>query len=275
MTHHFKAETALDCMVQDNFDLVITDLVLDGEMQGKDLIRCIRALKGSMSNIPILVVTGIDDAKRKVSLLKSGASDYVAKPVLEDELLARTSNLIRTKQLMDRTEAQQRKMQDIAMRGQLTGLYNRHFLSDMALKMIADAKRYNHPICFVLIDIDHFKKLNDTHGHLVGDQILVAVASALGQQTRESDILARFGGEEFVLIFTRCALEDASQRADKLRQALFDLKPHDLQVSASFGVSTLDIKSDDTSFESVLQKADQALYEAKASGRNRVVCYSK
>ena len=273
VVHFTNAEDALDYFATDNFDLVITDILLEGKMQGTEMIRCIRNLGDNRSNTPIMVITGYDDASRKIGLLRSGANDYISKPVIKEELLARVSNLVKSKQQLDRIEIQQQKLHDLAMKDQLTGLYNRHYLADVAVKMMAEARRFGSPLSLMVVDIDHFKKLNDNYGHLMGDQVLIAVASELKSKRRESDVAARFGGEEFVILLSHCTLEQAAIIAENLRQTVHDLTPCQLLVSASFGVTTLKLDDPSVTFDLLFQQADKALYQAKEQGRNKVVCY--
>ena len=160
------------------------------------------------------------------------------------------------------------------MRDQLTKLYNRHYLLEIAEKAIKEAVCFSKPLSIIVIDIDHFKKLNDAHGHQVGDHVLASVAEFLLAAMQPTDVAARFGGEEFVLVLSHCTLNEAKAKAEKLRSKLQQLQPIGLEVTASFGVSALEIISGEASFNMLFKLADNAVYQAKNEGRNRVIVAS-
>jgi diguanylate cyclase (GGDEF)-like protein len=138
---------------------------------------------------------------------------------------------------------------------------------------VARANRHNDPLSIIIVDIDHFKNVNDVHGHLAGDDVLKEVAAVIGGTARREDIAARFGGEEFILVLENCTLEDAALKAEGLRKRIEDLKPNALNITASFGVAKLsgEINTCTLLFDS----ADKALYAAKEAGRNRVISYKE
>ena len=171
-------------------------------------------------------------------------------------------------------EKQGKKLYELAMKDQLTKLYNRHYLLEIAAKTIREAESFGRPLSIIVIDIDNFKKLNDTHGHQVGDQVLASVAELLMTAMRSSDVAARFGGEEFVLVLTHCGLAEAKTKAEDLRGKIQQLLPSGLQVTASFGVSALELISGEASFNALFKLADNAVYQAKDAGRNRVIVAS-
>jgi diguanylate cyclase (GGDEF)-like protein len=161
----------------------------------------------------------------------------------------------------------------MATHDQLTGLYNRHYLNDALSKKVAYAKRHGEPLSVIIVDIDHFKSVNDTFGHLTGDQILKAVGSAMQSSARKEDIAARFGGEEFIVLLDNCTAHDAQVKAEHLRSQIEALHPEGVAVTASFGVAQL--QQDAQRYEDLLKNADTALYIAKEEGRNRVVAYEE
>jgi len=271
MIEHFTtAEEAYEAFQKTNYDIVLTDVVLEGQMSGAALVRALRALDSSKARVPILAVSGFDDTVRKIELLRSGANDYVSKPTLDEELLARVSNLLINKKLLDRIEAQQARLHDMAMKDQLTGLYNRHFLMEMAPSKISEAFRHKFPCSLVMVDADKFKDINDTHGHAAGDIVLQELAGVMADACRREDIAARFGGEEFVLLLSHCSGENAVKKADQIRQTIEALRPAGLKITASFGVAEIDL-SQRCEFDDLFKSADEAVYEAKSSGRNKVV----
>ena len=157
------------------------------------------------------------------------------------------------------------------MTDQLTGLYNRHSLFDIGPKYISDAKRHDFSVSLLVFDLDHFKNVNDTYGHGVGDVVLKAVGQVLNDNCRIEDTVARFGGEEFVMLLSHCDIDLAFTKAESIRIAIEKAKPNDLTITASIGVAALGLDDD---FESLFDKADKAVYEAKDTGRNKVVIHT-
>lgn len=268
-TDHFvSGEQAFDAFIQQDYDLIITDIVLQGAMSGMGLVRAVRALPDDKGKMPILAVSGMEDAARRVEILRHGANDYIAKPIIEEEFYARVGNLITNKKLFDQVQQQKQQLRELATTDQLTKLYNRHYLNDAAAQAISNALRHKNPLSLFVIDLDHFKFINDEHGHDRGDQVLSDVGDLLNRISRQGDIAARFGGEEFVLVLTECALQDAQTKAEKFRQELEALQPGGLTVTASIGVAAL---AEEMDFKALFKQADEAVYAAKEGGRNRVV----
>ncbi|MBX2807236.1 MAG: diguanylate cyclase [Cellvibrionaceae bacterium] len=261
-------EDALDAADSLEPDLIVSDFFLAGKMTGLDLVVCIKQAQHPWSHLPVLVMTGLDDAARKSELVRSGANDYIAKPIDPVDLVLRAENLIRYKQLLDTVEQQKTVLHHLAMHDQLTGLYNRHFVVEHVQMSIAEAKRHGHDYALIVLDVDNFKIINDKHGHDRGDHILKAVADTLKHQCRVNDVVARLGGEEFLILMSHCNFVQAMAKAEKLRLSLYELKPMGLRVSASFGVAQLD--DDLNTYEKLFKAADRAVYQAKQKGRNCV-----
>jgi len=268
----FESETTYGSEV-DAFDLVITDLTLADNFTGLDLIAKIRELKDARGQVPIMAITATDDENRRMQLFGAGINDYLTKPVLPEAFCLRATNLITQKSLLDRVHDQRRELHRLATTDKLTGCANRHNLTEYAAKFVSQSQRHEYPISLLVIDLDHFKAVNDTHGHHTGDEVLKEVGKLLLRSVREGDMAARFGGEEFVLLLNYCNLENALKTAENLRAKLEKLKPAKLPVTASIGVSTLSQEYAD--FESLFQAADEGVYAAKEGGRNRVVSLQK
>lgn len=194
---------------------------------------------------------------------------------------------VRTAKLEDAYEDIKRLKEyyeNISVLDQLTGLYNRRYFYNQIEHSIAAYERYGHEMCLLLLDIDHFKSLNDTYGHAFGDQVLVDVATALKCQTRQADVLVRFGGEEFVIIFTNTGCDNGITFAERIRTAISELQwqrdGDSLMLTISIGVYCCDPKCSasfeaaDVGIDKIVHYADLALYEAKKRGRNRVVMFS-
>lgn len=267
----FKSETAFGSDT-DAYDLIITDINLEGRMTGQEFISNVRELVDARGFIPIIAITSDGSDELRLSLYQKGVSDFVQKPILARELMIRMSNLITSKQLLDKVHDQRRELFTMATTDKLTGCHNRHSLVEFASKIIQQARRHDYPVSLLVIDLDHFKVINDTHGHATGDHVLQDIGGLLNGFFRDSDLVARFGGEEFVTLLDHCDNKDALIKAEQLRKAIEDLKPRDLVVTASIGVTTK-INADEGGVDTIFAAADKGVYEAKKNGRNRVeVC---
>ena len=270
--HVTNLAEAKEKFTANSYDLVITDFYLDDNETGDALIQFVRSFNHpDKARIPILVVSGETDPTKRTSFLRAGANDFIIKPYDEDEIIVRSSNLIESKKIFEQAKKQREDLIKLAMTDQLTGLYNRNSLFDVGPKYLSDAKRHDFSVSILVFDLDHFKNVNDTHGHSVGDIVLKAVGQVLNDNCRIEDTVARFGGEEFVMVLSHCDLDFAFKKAESIRLAIEQSKPHDLTITASIGVAELG-KDDD--FESLFDKADKAVYEAKETGRNKVVANS-
>jgi diguanylate cyclase (GGDEF)-like protein len=173
--------------------------------------------------------------------------------------------------------ALEQKMREQAVHDALTGLYNRHYLSERLEVEFSRAQRKNHPIAFLLMDLDHFKEINDTYGHQAGDLALVTTAQTIAAQTRRSDIACRYGGEEFMVIMPEIGMDDALQRAEYFRKDIDDLRIEyegkTIHVTVSIGVAIYPTQGIDG--DKILTMADTAMYQAKQAGRNKAVLYSE
>ena len=271
--HFTDAESALDAFQEKDYDLVLTDVVLEGKMSGYGLLRALRSFDGAKGRVPVLAMTGFDDDARKIELLVAGVNDYVKKPALDEELIARVKNNITTKKQMDLIEQQYARLQDMAMKDQLTGLYNRHFLMEVVPAKLSEAKRHGHAVSLVIADADKFKNINDTYGHGVGDVVLQEIASVLKANCRNEDVVARFGGEEFIILMSNCDEKGAEAKADTIRKLIEKSNPAGHKITASFGVSGY-VHGETEGFTDLFQAADVAVYVAKDTGRNKVVLAS-
>jgi len=270
VTHFTSAEDALASFKQSDYDLVLTDNFLDGTLTGIDVVKTIRSHDAN-KNIPILALSATSNEQQKLELLQSGANDYVTKPVLPEELLMRVQSLIITKKLLEELEKQRKHFKEIAMKDQLTGLFNRHFLMEVGPKSIKEAHRHGHELSMLVIDLDKFKVINDTHGHATGDTVLESMGSLLLENCRDEDIACRFGGEEFVLVLPHCDITGAKAKAEALRASIENTKPAGLTVTASIGVSCLLLGTPDDNLASIFSRADAGTFQAKDNGRNQVV----
>lgn len=282
VSHFLTAEDAWEEFINETsygsatkaYDLIITDYNLEGSMTGQDLITQVRAIDDARGYVPIIAITGENNDQLRLSLYQSGVNDFLQKPILDQELLVRVGNLITNKRLLDKVHDQRRELFALATTDKLTGCHNRHSLMEFSSKFIAQAHRHQYPISLMVIDLDHFKSINDTHGHAIGDVVLEAIGKLLNGGFREGDLVARFGGEEFVVLLNHCSSEDVQIIAEKTRKNIEALKPHNLVVTASIGLTSLDA-GDQGDFESMFSVADECVYTAKENGRNQVVFRKK
>lgn len=254
---------------ESDIDLVITDFYLNDKETGDDVIKVVRNFNDAdKSETPILVVSGESKPKKRTSFLRNGANDFIIKPYDNDEILVRASRLVANHRLLLQTRQQKQELMKLALTDHLTGIYNRHSLYDIGPRYISNAHRHKLPLSLMVIDLDHFKQINDTKGHSVGDIVLRSIATVLKDSCRTEDIVARFGGEEFIMLLGNCDLENAIQKAEEIRLSIEDNKPEGLVVTSSIGVAELTAEDN---LDSLFDAADKAVYEAKETGRNKVV----
>jgi len=249
--------------------LVATDpkpdlILLDIDMPDMDGYQVCEHLKHNHNSaeIPIIFVTAMQSTADEEKGLLLGAVDYVTKPVRPPILLARIATHIQLKNQRD-------SLIKMAIRDQLTGLFNRHYLLETANHRVAKVMRNDFPVSVLMMDIDHFKSINDTYGHQAGDVVLKAFAGLLNQESREEDIVSRFGGEEFVIFLDECNVFTAEKIAERIRQRVEEFHPENIEVTVSIGVAEL--RKGKEGFSDLIKRADDAMYQAKKQGRNRVI----
>ena len=256
-------------------DMILLDLIMP-VMDGYQVCEQLKE-EGSTKEIPIIMLTSKAEPADKVKGLEMGALDYVTKPFDEGELLARVNTQLRLKELHEALQEKNRQLQEMANRDGLTGLYNHRYFHEQLSKDFLRAKRYHESLSCALLDIDHFKKFNDTYGHQTGDVVLSTLARVIEDSIRDSDLAARYGGEEFALILLHADGSVAFEVAERLRQMVENYEVQDkgkaLHVTISVGIATFPHKEVHDSKE-LIECADKALYKAKGKGRNRVESHS-
>ncbi len=268
--HFSNADEALAAFEKNDYDVIISDILLEGVMSGVGLVNRVRSYLSDKRRVPILALSGMDEASRRIELFRLGVNDYIAKPPIEEEVRARVRNLIISKQLFDQVHAQSKQLYQLAMEDPLTHLYNRTGLNEFGSRYFSEASQYDSPLSLLIIDLDHFKNINDTHGHTAGDGVLARTGTMLKQACRDGDLAARVGGEEFILILGQCGVEEATRQAESIRKQIEALKPDGISVTASIGVTSRPLGKD-VKFDDLFKVADRAVYEAKNQGRNKVV----
>ena len=279
---------ALEKISSLSFDLVLSDYRLS-DRTGLDLLAEItnRNLK-----FPVLLMTSVGDEQLAVNALKSGFIDYIVKSEDSFHKLPKIIEAAYERFLMQEREialkeelahkntqlrSVNQKLAELSIRDELTGLYNHRFLQERMTEEFARAARYHYSLSCLMIDIDHFKAINDAHGHPVGDQVLRELGKFYTSHLRQADTIARYGGEEFVVLLPHIGYEGAELLAERLRKKIMDLSFNagsglSFQTSVSIGVASYPEDPVDRK-ETLLFYADKALYRAKGNGRNRVYLY--
>lgn len=265
-----NAEQAADMARAAEFDLVLINVIHGGPISTMALIREIREINEMMYRVPILAITTHQNVSQKIELLRAGANDSVEAPILLEELSVRMKNLLLSKKLFDTVELQNKQLEEMAFHDPLTGLYNRHHLFEIADQLLIDSYRHKYPVSLLVLDLDHFKEINDTHGHATGDHVLQTIAELLKSTFRINDTPVRFGGEEFIILLPHCDGKEAVAKAQVLRKQIEELKPLSIPVTASIGVSQTPANCQ-IKYNELFSAADEAVYAAKLSGRNNVV----
>jgi len=280
ITHTTNAEDALMLLEKaaessdpnDGFDIIVTDFFLKGNLTGGDLLHAVRTrLHYSHQEMPVLIVTVSDNAAKQAEVFHAGANDFVTKPIIEEILIARVHSLLLIKQQFNALKRQAEEMRLIAATDSLTGVKSKRYLLDNGEKFVSDKE--NHPACAFLLDIDHFKAINDKMGHITGDHVLSELGDLLNASFSNDAMIVRFGGEEFAIILPKTSIEIAKIKAEAIRRKVERMNPVDVSISISIGLaSTLD--HPEINLNSLLQLADKALYAAKEGGRNRICIHS-
>jgi diguanylate cyclase (GGDEF)-like protein len=263
-----NGEEAIDACREYHPDVIL----LDVEMPVLDGHATLARLKADpqLKDIPVVFLTGRVDTADVVNGLRLGAHDYLRKPFEANELMARVSAALRTKWLQDELRARNAELDRVSRIDMLTNIYNRRHLDEHLRAVISAARRHDRTVGVLIVDIDHFKNVNDEHGHLAGDAVLREVAARLQQAMRTEDALGRWGGEEFLAVLTDTPPEGVRVMAERLRQVVaaapFTLDDGS-QIRVTVSVGHTNGRED---AEVLVHRADDALYVAKAEGRNRV-----
>ena len=253
--------------------LAILDWMMPG-MDGIELCRRIRSRDQSPYRY-VLLLTAKDDKQDVITGLEAGADDYLTKPFDVDELRARVRAGKRILDLQAALIHAQDDLQSAALHDSLTGLWNRGAILDLLRREVCRRQRTGDALGVMMVDIDYFKKINDTHGHLIGDAVLQEVTRRLAVDVRPYDVVGRYGGEEFLIVFPGCNMPDLVVGAERWRHCIADqpieTSVGQIPVTLSLGLASVEQGENEIlGCESFLQRADAALYAAKARGRNRV-----
>jgi len=272
-----SGESALKRVQESRPDLILMDILMPG-MDGFEVCERLKA-DSSTNDIPVVFVSSMTDLESKVKGFKIGGVDYINKPFQHAEVLVRVNTHITMLRLRKDLEMRNAELERLANTDYLTNLYNRRRFFLRAEKIYAEAVRTGYPISITLIDLDHFKQVNDTHGHLIGDQVLVHIAHLIRDHCRENDMAARYGGEEFAILhpdINKIAAYEVVERVrEKVNNTPFISGANEIDLTLSAGIIDSETCKDCPRVDDILALADIALYRAKDGGRNQVVVFEK
>ncbi len=274
--HAHDGEEAWKTLLSDHhIELVVTDIQMP-RMTGHELLKKIRQSDvPEIKNLPVIVMTTADDNSDRNQAFENGASDFVRKPIDPIELQARVSVHQKLSRTIRELDANRKLFQEQATTDPLTKLKNRRAFFEMGVGHFSLARRHGNDLSVIAIDIDHFKRINDTYGHQVGDEVLVAIAEIFSNAARVEDISARLGGEEFSILLPDTNRLGAAVLAERIRDSI-DAKKiavaggRTLSLTVSAGIASYGADGRE-SLEQLMSVADKRLYLAKKNGRNRVV----
>jgi two-component system, cell cycle response regulator len=242
------------------------------KMDGLQVCETIKHLT-RVQYIPILLLTARDEVESIVKGLESGADDYITKPFNEMEFIARVKVMLRLKSLQDELQQANKKLERLSIIDGLTGIYNHRYFQEKFQELLDYAKQHQRELVLGLYDLDHFKNVNDTYGHLTGDKVLTKVTEVIQQNIKQNDVLARYGGEEFVVVFAENALEEAFQISAKVLREIegfeFTSGESKFRLTMSGGLTSYR-PGDEADKDKLIHEADMALYKSKREGRNRI-----
>jgi len=256
---------ALAITNEERIDLILLDIMMP-KMDGYEVCKQLKE-NPNTKDIPIIFITAKTDEESIEKAYEIGGADYVTKPFKPKELLARVKKELQIQELME-------KLRMAALTDSMTKLYNRAYFAETSINYINLAERDKTPISVIMLDIDKFKNINDTYGHDVGDKVIIALAKLLQDNKRNSDIVCRYGGEEFTILLPNTSKEGAKQLAEIIRKncentIIRSSLDEEVHFSISLGIADID-PIQHRAIEIALKHADDALYRAKNSGRNRV-----
>jgi diguanylate cyclase (GGDEF)-like protein len=258
---------AIDVASKVQPDLILLDVMMP-EMDGFEACKRLKTID-ELANVPIIFLTARSSTEDLVAGFDAGAVDFISKPFINVELLARVRTQVRINHLMKELEQKNKELEEKAVHDDLTGLFNHGYMFERLSYCQQLSSRYHTPLSVIMFDLDHFKAVNDTWGHQVGDTVLQKVSGVIKNAVRQVDIAGRYGGEEFMIICPETALENAHLLAERIREeiAATDMGEDGLVVTISGGVAE---SLEQEPVEKLVNRADELLYKSKNSGRNQI-----
>ncbi len=254
-------------------DLIILDIGLSGE-DGFDILRSIR-VEPSYDTVPVVIYSASHDIDSKTQALDLGAVEFLEKPLHTRELAAHVRAVLRFKLKQDQIFEEYKRLSELSLTDPLTGAYNRRALDTFLKSRLSESSRHGIPVSCIMFDIDHFKNVNDSHGHHVGDIVLKDISELVRGLCRQEDALIRYGGEEYLVILFHTPREGAEIFGERVRECVaeHDFKSGDLEIKITISGGIASQPEDDLPVdpEAMIKLADQRLYTAKRNGRDQVV----
>ncbi|MEE9314351.1 MAG: PleD family two-component system response regulator [Rhizobiaceae bacterium] len=269
-------QEALFRAADEDFDLVIISLAIEN-FDALRLCSQLRSLDRTRM-VPVLLIAQDGDDAALIRAIDLGVNDYISRPIEPNELLARSRTQVKRKRLNDRLRASYQSTMEMAVKDSLTGLNNRRYFDTHMQSLFDKASVADKPLSLIVLDIDHFKQVNDTYGHQVGDEVLKTFAERLTKNVRGKDLACRFGGEEFIIAMPGTDQELAFVVADRMRREIaahpFVVEGGAKQIGVTVSAGVASIMGPDDTIEAMLKRADDALYQAKRNGRNQVIAHA-
>lgn len=254
-----------------DFDLIL----LDQRMPGLDGMATFLAIQKIKNEIPVIFITGEQEPSMVTKVLDIGALDYIKKPFQPQELIARVRLQLKLRNLQNELKAANAKLQDLVEIDDLTGLYNMRSVYEKIQQEIERARRYKQGVAVIMMDMDHFKSVNDDHDHLFGSFVLAEVGKLLRTNMRQVDFAARYGGDEFLMCLAHIDFEGAKSFAERINKVIrehhFKQGRDEIDLTCSLGLAVIEAGKSQMDARSLVRIADRCLYEAKENGRDCVV----
>lgn len=253
-------------------------VITDHNMPDMTGLEMLKKLRSKENYVTVIFVSARADGEFVAQTLRMGADDFIRKPFMLEELIARIEVSLRNNEIHRELFVANVKLQEMIEKDYLTGLYNMRSMYDRIDFELKRARRFKRNISCIMIDMDHFKKVNDNHDHLFGSFVLKEVGHLIKENLREIDFAARYGGDEFLVVLTETDEKGTQVVSERLRQKiqeyLFESGKNKIQLTISLGFSLFDPMDQFADARSLVREADQALYESKRKGRNRVTKYA-
>ena len=266
-----RLSLGLERLTDGNVDVVLLDLSLPDSSYSGTFER----VRASFPDVPIVVLTGLNDKSFSFETVRHGAQDYLVKGEFDGSLFVRSILFaIERHKMQAELDRLHKRVEEMALRDPLTQVYNRHFMHEALRREMERFKRYRHPFSLLMLDLDRFKEINDSFGHLAGDAMLKKIAQDLQAHLRPSDLICRYGGDEFIAVLPETPGEEAHAMAERLRARLAEettvVEEGGLRIKATISLGIVEYKEGQTQDE-LIRRVDKALYAAKQKGRNAAV----
>jgi diguanylate cyclase (GGDEF)-like protein len=246
-------------------DLILLDVMMPG-LNGFETCKKLKSLPRT-KDVPVIFLTAKVETEDIIEGFKAGAVDYISKPFNSYELKARVKTHIELKFSKDLLEQKNAILKKLSVTDGLTGLFNHRYIIDGLSRLIEENNRYKQPLSISMFDIDNFKRINDEHGHLIGDEVLAGIANSIENCLRKTDIVGRYGGEEFLVLYAHTNLKGAVESAERIIRNIENLKWGKKNLIVTISAGVCEKKGED--IVALIKKADDLLYAAKKNGKNR------